>query len=450
MRDGVTRRTRAPDCTSRVLPTGRGVCVVVAVPCIYAGGRLLGSTEMLTAAAAGAAVLAGALALVLAAPQTIRLDRRLKPDRVHAGKPVVARYTFSLDMPWMWPVRRISETLTRAGGDAQELEITGMSMNRTTEVDFGVLTRGAYMLGPARVVRTDPAGLFARRYRIGANTSKVELRVWPETTRIGAELITAAMAASGRPTRRVTGDGDEFRGLREMVVGDEPRRIHWPSTAKRGKFMIKQTQPDETPRAIVLLDCRAGVYPPEEDGRPRSRVTAFETAVSAAASVMLGLAELGWAVDIVQAAPSTPRFQLRDVGGLRAALDTLAVAEPVSAGPDVFSQAADAVRSSRPGTLILCAGVLDPASADALSRRLERFRPHILVLTAAGGDGGVDSAVVPAARSGQLVVRPDQPADIAAALATAAGISRRTRPAAAARHTSSRRPRIGRRTRSLR
>ena len=44
--------------------------------------------------------------------------------------------------------------------------------------------------------------------------------------------------------------------MREYVEGDDLRKIHWPATAKRGGFMIRQEETPWHTRATILLDDR--------------------------------------------------------------------------------------------------------------------------------------------------------------------------------------------------
>ena len=70
--------------------------------------------------------------------------------------------------------------------------------------------------------------------------------------------------------------GEDFYALRQYVVGDDLRRVHWASTARRGELMVRQDELPWQGRATVLLDARPDTTSPES----------FELAVSAAASIV--------------------------------------------------------------------------------------------------------------------------------------------------------------------
>jgi uncharacterized protein (DUF58 family) len=64
--------------------------------------------------------------------------------------------------------------------------------------------------------------------------------------------------------------------LRPYVVGDDLRRVHWPSTARRDELMVRQDELPWQGRVTVLLDVRRNTHTP----------ASLELAVSAAASVV--------------------------------------------------------------------------------------------------------------------------------------------------------------------
>ena len=63
-------------------------------------------------------------------------------------------------------------------------------------------------------------------------------------------------------------EGEDFYALRPYVVGDDLRRVHWPSTARHDELMVRQDELPWQGRATVLLDVRRGAHTPET---PRAR-----------------------------------------------------------------------------------------------------------------------------------------------------------------------------------
>jgi uncharacterized protein (DUF58 family) len=87
-----------------------------------------------------------------------------------------------------------------------------------------------------------------------------------------------------RPTF-VPHGGEDFFTLREYQTGDDLRKVHWPSSAKRDALMIKQLELPWQARALVLLDTRDDRFPVPES---------FEQAVRGAASAVSHLYQGGF------------------------------------------------------------------------------------------------------------------------------------------------------------
>ncbi len=86
--------------------------------------------------------------------------------------------------------------------------------------------------------------------------------------------------------------GEDDIATREYRDGDDLRRVHWRSTAKRGELMVRREEQPRQMRATVLLDARARGH------RGDGPASSFEWAVSAAASVAVHFTDLkhgsGW------------------------------------------------------------------------------------------------------------------------------------------------------------
>jgi len=61
----------------------------------------------------------------------------------------------------------------------------------------------------------------------------------------------SAMQLANNPK---VGGHDDYIGIREYRHGDNPRHIHWPSSAKRGEFVVKEFQQNSTTHLSIVLD----------------------------------------------------------------------------------------------------------------------------------------------------------------------------------------------------
>ena len=64
--------------------------------------------------------------------------------------------------------------------------------------------------------------------------------------------------AWGEGAPRPAAVGDVVRGVRDYVPGDPVRRVHWPSTARRGDLVVKEVEEPGAPRLVVVLDLGGG------------------------------------------------------------------------------------------------------------------------------------------------------------------------------------------------
>jgi hypothetical protein len=152
------------------------------------------------------------------------------------------------------------------------------------------------------VVLRDPFRLVARRHELDASG---EVLVLPRVLDLPGGLpLGGAQTASGSGAPRPLATGEDRSTVREYVQGDDLRGVHWPSTAHRGKLMVRQAEAPQDPRAVVVLDRRVERHDPA--GEPGS----FETAVVVAASALVHLDRRGRGVVLVDAplvGPVAPR-----------------------------------------------------------------------------------------------------------------------------------------------
>lgn len=128
-------------------------------------------------------------------------------------------------------------------------------------------------VGPVSVVRRDPFGLYRRSVTL-PGTAKVV--VHPETATLPPLSAGFVRDLEGEASRDLTDSDLSFHALREYVPGDDRRHIHWKSSAKTGRFMIRQYEQTRRSRMLILLDTRRDAYVDDVE---------FELAVSTAASL---------------------------------------------------------------------------------------------------------------------------------------------------------------------
>ncbi|WP_307842874.1 DUF58 domain-containing protein [Salinibacterium sp. NK8237] len=169
--------------------------------------------------------------------------------------------------------------------------------------------RGVISVGPVRTVRADPVGL-VRRELVWTESS--EVFVHPRTISIPSVSTGLIRDLEGNPTKDLANNDISFHALREYVRGDERRNIHWKTTARTGRYMVRQFEETRRSHLVIALSLAAADY--ENDYE-------FEMAVSVAGSLGAQAIRDARTVTVV-ASEQTPQFAKRKVFAVRA-LSTL-------------------------------------------------------------------------------------------------------------------------------
>jgi uncharacterized protein (DUF58 family) len=186
-------------------------------------------------------------------------------------------------------------------------------------------SRGRYRMGPTWVITGDPFGFFQRQVEIAPDSS---VTVYPRLVDVSRFLPGASHSAGETIAlgRFADAPPDAF-GVRDYDPSDGFNRIHWPSTARLGRPMVKSFEKYEGTDLTVVLDLMQGVH----FGRPP--VSTLEYAVSLAASVAVAGLRRNQSVGLIcndasrtHITPGSGGLQLRRI------LDYLAEAQADGAG----------------------------------------------------------------------------------------------------------------------
>ncbi len=151
--------------------------------------------------------------------------------------------------------------------------------------------RGKYTLGPIVLRSGDPLGLFQVRQQVA---DRCEVVIYPATEEVYGFHLPLAELPGGTATRRRTHHiTPNVSGVRDYVPGDSLNRIHWPSTVRHRRLIVKEFELDPTAEVWIVLDMERAVQrivgwrgpPPAFGQEVRSPESTEEYAVTAAASL---------------------------------------------------------------------------------------------------------------------------------------------------------------------
>ncbi len=121
-----------------------------------------------------------------------------------------------------------------------------------------LVKRGAFALGPTVLRAGDPFGLFKTKREIPAAKSIIVLpMIFPITEFPSPPGLLPGGKAIRRKSMDVT---PHASGVREYATGDPIKRIHWASTARRGRLMVKEFEQDPQAQVWLILDTQAGIH----------------------------------------------------------------------------------------------------------------------------------------------------------------------------------------------
>lgn len=344
--------------------TAGGWAAVVASVLLLGLGAVLGYIELTILGVALLAALVLALGLVVV-PSTLEVDRHVEPSRVARGD--LALGLVHVVNPGRRPAPALLAT-DRVGGLPVEVALPRLAggARRTTTYRLPTGRRGIVAVGPLLVEQVDPLGLVRAASPRGQTTSFV---VHPRVLPLVGVLAGRSRSLEG-PTSDTAPRGTvTFHALREYVVGDDLRHVHWRSTARTGTMMVKEHVDTSQPETVVVLDSQPGRW--DETG------DAFEEAVDVVASLAVACVRLGFPIRIVTTDGGRVggRRSIRDAGPL---LDHLAVVER-RGGAGLPTTCAGLVRERAGDSAIVVTGTATQEDLRAIGALRRRFQQVALV-----------------------------------------------------------------------
>jgi len=152
--------------------------------------------------------------------------------------------------------------------------------------------RGRYTYSGFRLSTKFPFALFRKSRLVELTT---EVIVFPQLAQLGHAAPPRARVAGLEAQGRKGREGD-FHGLREFRDGDDPRDIHWRSTAKAGRTLVREHEEEAARRVTIFLD---NGLPDGESCPDELAKDGLERAISLAASLAADYLERGYAVRVL-------------------------------------------------------------------------------------------------------------------------------------------------------
>jgi len=247
--------------------------------------------------------------------------RRVLPASVFAGTPYLMEIALSNDKRRLPSFSIEVEDLVDGNPIDKRCYFLKLPAGRTQETAYRntAARRGRYRLTGFRLATKFPFGL-VQRARLVADPA--EMVVYPALIPPAPSLLRGLPVRPGAGTDRRRSRQGEFAGLHSFRAGDDPRDIHWRTSARRGRLLARENEDEQAREVTVVLENDLAI------GRDPA---AFERAVSESAGICVELCQRGFAVALATRGALVPA----GAGPAQAErlLGALALIEPVAGPP---------------------------------------------------------------------------------------------------------------------
>jgi uncharacterized protein (DUF58 family) len=350
-------------------PRGRATLALGLV--VYVVAWVLGSRPLYPVAAG--LVLAVGLAVAW-----VRLSLR-RPDvlRHGAGRDLIEGEDVRIDLVVMStgtlppPTLVASERLGRLG--ERSVELVPVRRRRWAGAyELPALPRGRYPFETVSLSVEDPFGLARASLEVSQPQALVVYPRLVELDRLFSE--GGSRLNDGRRLLLRRQSGFELHSVRDYEQGESLRRVHWPSTARRGRLMVKELEDAPRDEVAVLLDGDAAAV----TGEPPD--STFDVAVRAAGSILSSQARRGRrCVLIVNSAARETQTIASTGGDWQRALELLAACEPTARTPAFALLDPAGSPAARSLELVVVTARVDPPLVHRLVQRALSRRGVALV-----------------------------------------------------------------------
>ena len=187
----------------------------------------------------------------------LKLRRRLRTPQLSVNDDMEEQFELINDSHLPVLLAEIDDHSDLPGYQASIVESLGAHQTKRWRCARQTIRRGLFRLGPTDIRVGDPFGIFSSTQRVGNSNIIVvypPVSIMPDVT-----IPTGMMIGTSRSSIRTQQITSDVRGVRDFQAGDPLRRIHWPSTARRGQLLVKEFDLESSTSVWIALDLDASV-----------------------------------------------------------------------------------------------------------------------------------------------------------------------------------------------
>lgn len=232
------------------------ITAIVVTILLLAAALLLGSILLLRLFFLSVLVVALSYLWTVLSLRNLIVRTEKPPEHLHVGDRFQQKVTvFNTDrLPRLW-LKLEDNTDLPGHADSTLGNIAGLG-SYSWETDFTCRQRGRYYLGPLTVTASDPFGIFTRQRILG---EPQDIIVYPTAIDLPHfKFSSFSDFGYGAGYQSISRISPNASSVREFASGDSLHHIHWPTTARMGKVMVKMFDADRSYNASkigwILLD----------------------------------------------------------------------------------------------------------------------------------------------------------------------------------------------------
>ncbi|WP_156937697.1 DUF58 domain-containing protein [Haloglycomyces albus] len=223
----------------------------------------------------------------------LRFERSLHPTQVSIDESTTIGIDIHNDGRTASTTVLLEDRLPPRLHESPRLIVERLPARSATRMNYSLQAqrRGIFPLGPIRTRVSDPFGMVKHT---SVTPVMDDLVVTPRLQALrGRSLVGGSGFNTGTSSSHIAVSGDDDIAVREYRRGDDLRRVHWKSSARRGELMVRREEQTWEKSAVLWLDTRAEAFGTDSNG------PVFEWMVSACASVAACLAGNGKVPDLL-------------------------------------------------------------------------------------------------------------------------------------------------------
>jgi uncharacterized protein (DUF58 family) len=358
---------------------------------VIGGGAALGA--ILAGAAVDLALLPGRRALSIT---------REAPPSVGIGDAVDGAYVIVSHAPRALVVRLVDKLPAAVRGGVGDVEVA-LPPFGASRLPFAVrgMLRGRAPLGPIGARVETRLGLVAARYAFVLDDQILVIPSVSGVRRFRLLAMQHRLDAVGVRALRRKGEGQGFAGLREYVLGDDPRQIDWKATAHKGKLITREYTIERSQTVFTLIDAGRGMT------QLAGTYSRFEHALSSALVLTDIAANAGDRVGTLVFDDEIRVFvpALRSKGALQAVRNAFVPVAATSREPDYAAAFRFLAAHQRKRALVVFfTDVIDVRASQALLAYVSRSAARHLAVVVALRNDAIFSAAVPRSAGGAAML----------------------------------------------